>query len=188
MELKEIEKKLAERLKPSRYAHSVGVSETAAKLAVHFGASPEQARLAGLLHDCAREFPVGDLLDIAKKMQIEFTAIEGNAPILLHAYIGAKMLPAAYEVADCAVQQAIYRHTVGGASMTVLDKIIYLADMIEPQRKYPGAAQLRQLAATEALDNVMLAAFNQSLAFVLNQNKVIHPDTVIARNEILLRK
>ncbi len=188
MEFKEIEQKLAGRLKPGRYLHSLGVSETAAKLAERFGASSEQARLAGLLHDCAREFPVADLPGIAKKMQIAFTVIEGKAPILLHAYIGAKMLPEAYAVDDCAVQQAVYRHTVGGASMTVLDKIIYLADMIEPRRTYPGVAELRQLAAAQSLDAAMLAAFNQAIAFVLKQNQVIHPDTVIARNEILLRK
>lgn len=188
MEIEEMKENLARRLKPSRYRHSLGVSETAGRLAQRFGVSIAKAQLAGLLHDCAREFAITDMIKVAKAMQIPFTAVEATAPILLHAYIGAKMLPEAYGVADAEVRQAIHRHTVGGPAMTDLDKIVYLADMIEPNRQYPGVDELRRLAETAPLDQVMLAAFNRSIAFVLSQNNVIHPDTVIARNEILIRE
>jgi predicted HD superfamily hydrolase involved in NAD metabolism len=105
---------------------------------------------------------------------------------LLHAALGADMLEESYGIKDPDIKQAIRFHTVGGAGMSKLDKIIYLADMIEPGRDFPELAILRRLAE-ENLDQAMLLAFNQSMQFVLKKNSIIHPDTVLARNEILLK-
>ena len=188
MNSNEIKEKLAGQLKKNRFLHSVGVAECAAELAAHYGVDVEKAYLAGLLHDCARTFATLDLTKVAHDMQLPVTQIEMRTPILLHAAIGAAMLPHEYQIEDEEIQQAIRFHTVGGPSMTDLDKIVYLADMIEPGRRYPGVDELRRLTAVKTLDQVMLAAFNQSIAFVLNKNNVIHPDTVAARNEILLKE
>ncbi len=179
---------LEKSLKPSRYQHSLGVAETAVFLAGRFGADIEQARVAGLLHDCAREFRNEDLIAEAEKRLIAVEPVERQMPLLLHAYVGARLVVEKYGVSDRAVEQAIWRHTVGGARMTVLDKIIWFADMIEPNRDYPGVEKLRELAKTATLDEMVLAGLTQSIAFVLQKGGLIHPDTVIARNEILLNR
>lgn len=108
-------------------------------------------------------------------------------PLLLHAYIGARRVRECYGVESREIEQAIWRHTVGGEHMTCLDKIIYFADMIEPSRDYPGVDELRRLSREADLDEMVLAGLSQSIAFVLHRNHLIHPDTVLARNEILLR-
>ena len=188
MKYEEMRELLAKSLKPSRYQHSLGVAETAVFLAERFGIDRAQAQVAGLLHDCAREFPNEDLIQEAEKRQIAVEPVEKQMPLLLHAYVGARLVVEKYGVNDKAVEQAIWRHTVGGAQMTKLDKIIWFADMIEPQRDYPGVEKLRELSRTASLDEMMLAGLTQSIAFVLQKGGLIHPDTVIARNEILLNR
>ena len=179
---------LEKSLKPSRYQHSLGVAETAVFLAQRFGVDEEQAQVAGLLHDCAREFRNEDLIAEAEKRLIMVGNIERQMPLLLHAYVGSRLVTEKYGVSDHAIEQAIWRHTVGGAKMTKLDKIIWFADMIEPNRDYPGVEELRSLAKTAALDDMVLAGLTQSITFVLQKGGLIHPDTVIARNEILLNR
>ena len=179
---------LEKSLKPSRYQHSLGVAETAVFLAQRFGVDEEQAQVAGLLHDCAREFRNEDLITEAEKRLIMVGNIERQMPLLLHAYVGSRLVTEKYGVSDHAIEQAIWRHTVGGAKMTKLDKIIWFADMIEPNRDYPGVEELRSLAKTAALDDMVLAGLTQSITFVLQKGGLIHPDTVIARNEILLNR
>ena len=188
MGYEEIRALLEKSLKPSRYQHSLGVAETAVFLARRFGVDEEQAQVAGLLHDCAREFRNEDLITEAEKRLIVVGDIERQMPLLLHAYVGSRLVTEKYGVSDHAVEQAIWRHTVGGAKMTKLDKIIWFADMIEPNRDYPGVEELRSLAKTAALDDMVLAGLTQSITFVLQKGGLIHPDTVIARNEILLNR
>ena len=91
-------------------------------------------------------------------------------------------------VNDNDIEQAIWRHTVGGPQMTDLDKIIWFADMIEPHRDYPEVEMLRGLAKTADLDEMMLVGLTESIAFVLRKGGLVHPATVNARNEILLQK
>ena len=179
---------LEKSLKPSRYQHSLGVAETAVLLAQRFGVNEEQAKVAGLLHDCAREFRNEDLITEAEKRLIMVGDIERQMPLLLHAYVGSRLVTEKYGVSDHAIEQAIWRHTVGGAKMTKLDKIIWFADMIEPNRDYPGVEELRSLAKTATLEDMVLAGLTQSITFVLQKGGLIHPDTVIARNEILLNR
>jgi len=186
MKIAEMKEFLSKRLKEKRYKHSLGVAMTAGQLAKRYGVCVEKAEIAGLLHDCAREFTVNEMIEQANQRQIFFSEIERHVPILLHAALGADMIEESYGVKDPDIKQAIRFHTVGGASMSILDKIIYLADMIEPGRDFPELAILRRLAE-ENLDQAMLLALNQSMQFVLKKNSIIHPDTVLARNEILLK-
>lgn len=177
---------LKSRLKPGRFEHSLGVAETAAELAGRFGIDREKARIAGLLHDCAREFPNSSMLEEAEKRGIPVGPVERAMPLLLHAYIGAHRVKELYGVEDEEISQSIWRHTVGGPAMTKLDKVIYFADMIEPHRDYPEVKQLRKLARTAELDEMLLVGLTESIRFVLDKNHLIHPDTVTARNELLL--
>lgn len=185
----EARKKLLEsKLKPSRYKHSLGVAETAAAIAARLGMDAEQARLAGLLHDCAREYKNEELIAEAERRGISFGPVEKNMPLLLHAPVGACRVREIYEVTDEAIAQAIARHTVGGPAMTALDKLIYFADMIEPLRDYPGVEELRRASRECSLDEMFLLGLDQSLQFVLQKGGLVHPDTVLARNELLLAK
>lgn len=188
MTLEQMKQELEKRLKPSRFRHSLGVAETAVKLAKRFGADEEQARVAGLLHDCAREFRNEDMVKEAEKRGIAIGEVERSMPLLLHADIGAVRVRELYGVEDAAISQAIARHTVGGPEMTVLDKIIWYADMIEPGRDFPGVDELRELGRTASLDAMLLAGLSHSIVFVVEKGHLIHPATVLARNEILLNQ
>lgn len=185
MSLEQMKKELKGRLKPSRFRHSLGVEETAVFLAGRFGVDEEKARVAGLLHDCAREFRNEDMIQEAEKRGIAIGEVERSMPLLLHANIGAERVKEIYGVEDAAVSQAIARHTVGGPAMTKLDKIIWYADMIEPGRDFPGVGELRELAKKASLDEMMLAGLSHSIIFVVQKGHLIHPATVLARNEIL---
>jgi len=189
MTVDEMRKTLQSRLKKSRFAHSIGVANTAVKLAEKFSVDTEKAYIAGLLHDCAREFENSALTAEALKRNISIGEVEKAVPLLLHAYIGAKMVSEIYEINDAEISQAIYRHTVGARNMTDLDKIIYFADMIEPNRNYPGVEKLRRLAETSSsLDEIILTALNESIIFVVQKNSLLHPDTIDARNFLLLNR
>ena len=188
MTIDQMRRELQRRLKKSRFAHSIGVANTAVKLAKRFGVDETKAYVAGLLHDCAREFENDELPAQAKARGIEIGEVEREMPLLLHSYIGAKMIHEIYGVDDAAIAQAIWRHTVGAADMTRLDKIIYFADMIEPNRDYPGVEKLRALAETADLDEILLTALSESIIFVVQKNSLVHPDTIAARNFLLLNR
>lgn len=187
MTIDEMRRTLQSRLKTSRFAHSIGVADTAVKLAKRFNVDVDKAYVAGLLHDCAREFENDELPAEAVKRGIEIGEVERSMPLLLHSYIGAKMAAEIYGVDDTEIAQAIWRHTVGSRNMTKLDKIIYFADMIEPHRDYPGVDKLRQLAQSAELDEMVLTGLSESIIFVVQKNSLIHPDTVAARNDLLMR-
>lgn len=186
MNYEEMKAELQKRLKPGRFRHSLGVADTAVYLARRFGVDEEKARVAGLLHDCARQFPNEDMIDEAERRGIEAGPIERSMPLLLHAYIGAKLVKEVYGVEDEEISRAIYCHTVAGGGMSRLDKIIWYADMIEPSRDYPEVEHLRQLAKTATLDEMVLTGLSESIVFVVRKHHLVHPDTVLARNELLL--
>lgn len=187
MRYEQMEEELQGRLKGTRFQHSLGVAAVAAKLAQRFGVDIEQARVAGLLHDCAREYCNETMLAEAARRGIPIGDIERAMPLLLHAAIGAQRVKEIYGVDDPAIEQAIARHTVGGPQMTKLDKIIWFADMIEPGRDYPEVAHLRRLADAAGLDEMLLAGLSASIQFVVAKGQLVHPATVLARNEILLQ-
>ena len=188
MTIDEMRRELQRRLNKNRFAHSIGVANTAVKLAKKFGADVDKAYIAGLLHDCAREFENDQLPAEAAKRGIEIGEVEKTMPLLLHAYIGAKMVQEIYGVTDSEIIQAIYRHTVGARDMTPLDKIIYFADMIEPNRKYPGVDELREFAEkSSSLDEIILKALDESIIFIVQKKTLLHPDTIAARNFLLLQ-
>ena len=188
MTYEEMRARLAERLAPGRYQHSLGVADTAAELARRFGMDEERARTAGLLHDCGRTYATAELPGEARRRGIPIGRIEAAMPLLLHAYVGAYLIYEDYGVDDAGIAQAIWRHTVGGRGMTALDQIIYFADMIEPSRDYPEVAHLRELARMSSLAAMLLVGLPESIRFVLKKGGLVHPDTVAARNELLLRQ
>lgn len=184
MQLQDYQNILQQRLSPKRYRHTYAVSQTAVELAKRFGADPIQAEVAGLLHDYAREMKSEELLQKAEAFGIVITAADRKTPALLHAPLAAILVQRELEITDSAVCRAIAAHTTGLQHMSVLDKIIYLADCIEPNRKYPGVEDLRK-AVERGLNEAVMAAFNHSLVHLIQSNAWIHENTIAARNDLL---
>jgi len=168
-------------LKENRYIHSLGVMETAGELAERFGENADKARLAGLVHDCAKN--ITDFEEVCKKYNYTPDEIEEKNPELLHAPLGALMLCELFGIEDKEIEDAVRYHTVARRNMTNLDKIIYLSDMIEPSRNFYGVEDLRAMAK-EDLDKAVLHALDQSLMFVIKKGALAHPNTLYARNEL----
>ena len=167
---------LRRELDPKRFRHTMGVARAAAQLAQAHGVDPAQARLAALLHDCAK----GNTQALAEQYGAD---VSDMAPPIRHAPVGAIHGRNAYGVQDPAILQAIARHTVCGPNMTALDKVIYLADKIEPGRTYGSVACIRK-AAEHSLDEGMLACIDQTAAYLETQGETLHPATLAARDEI----
>jgi predicted HD superfamily hydrolase involved in NAD metabolism len=178
--------KLTNQLSPKRLEHSLGVSKAAAKLAERYGADAGKARLAGLLHDCARVMPSNILLQVAEASGIVVNDVEQREPMLLHAPVGAVIAARDYGVDDPEVLGAIRWHTTGGPHMTLLEEIVFLADYIEPRRTFPGVDRLRKLAKV-SLDEALLSSYDQTLKHLLAEGGLIHPATVEGRNALLIR-
>lgn len=173
--------RLKKSLDATRYGHTLGVAETAARMAERFGENREKAELAGLLHDCAKCMTLDQMLKAAKGEKTDKVMRESKA--LMHAVAGMCVARDIYGVTDPQVLGAIRWHTTGRAGMTRLEKIVYLADMIEPNRKaYPGLEALRE-AAMRDLDAAMRMALEMSLAHVTEQGKTLHEDSMAALQE-----
>ena len=188
MTVDEMRRTLMSRLKKQRFAHSIGVADTAVRLAERFGVDREKTYIAGLLHDCAREFE-NDLLPLeAIKRKIPINEVELATPLLLHAPLGARMVTEIYGVDEPEIIRAIERHTVAARNMSPLDKIIYFADMIEPHRDYPGVEELRRLSREASLDDMFFTGLEQTILFIISKNAPLHPSTIDARNYLLIEK
>ena len=167
---------------PRREAHILGCEALAVEMARRFGADEEKARIAALLHDITKYETTAQQLNLLQKYSIMANQDAADFPQILHAYTAAGKARYEYGLDD-EIYGAIYWHTVGHADMTKLEKIIYLADMIEPTRSYPGVEALREKAAHD-LDGALLDAFSRSMRFVLDKHGLIHPSTVEAYNDL----
>ena len=176
-DLKKIKKKLKNELDESRYEHTIGVMDTAACLAMRYGADLTQALVAGLLHDCAKCIPNDKKLKLCRKNGIEVTPFEEKAPFLLHAKLGAWMSEHEYHVSDPAILSAIACHTTGKPDMSLLDKIVFIADYIEPGRnKAPGLPEIRRLSFTD-IDQALIRILSDTLDYLASSNDPIDPAT-----------
>lgn len=143
----EIQEKLSKKLDDKRYRHTLGVMYTSAALAMAHGQDMEKARLAGLLHDCAKCVPNKKKVRICQKHEIPVTPFEEENPFLLHAKLGAYYARKKYGVEDEEILSAISCHTTGKPNMTPLEQIVYIADYIEPMRNAaPNLGRIRRLA------------------------------------------
>lgn len=176
-DLKKIKEKLKNELDESRYEHTIGVMDTAACLAMRYGADMTKALVAGLLHDCAKCIPNDKKLKLCKKNGIEVTPFEEKAPFLLHAKLGAWMAEHEYHVSDPAILSAIACHTTGKPDMSLLDKIVFIADYIEPGRnKAPGLPEIRRLSFTD-IDQALIRILSDTLDYLASSNDPIDPAT-----------
>ena len=177
--------KLLKLLDGERFRHSESVESEAARLASIWGVAPDKARLAGLLHDSSRFMDPSQMLDLAKKLGLPFGPIEEIEPKLLHAGLSAHVAKKDFGVSDPEVLQAIERHTIGRPGMSLLDKIIYLADHIEPTRDYEGVIEIRELSSKD-LNRAIVASTSAMIDYLVSKGYAIHPGTVETRNYYLL--
>lgn len=175
---------LKKRLSVKRYTHSVGVANTAARLAGMFNGDIERAYLAGLMHDYAREMTEEELLELAAKHNLSTDGVELMQTSLLHGPIGAWLLEQEGLITDPQVLDAIRWHTTGHPDMDQLARIIYISDYIEPGRNFPGVDVLRQITNKD-LNLGVLAGLDHTLTFLIQRNHFIHPLSIAARNRML---
>lgn len=165
-----IREKLRIELKPSRFLHTTGVENTAACLAMRYGADMNLAALAGLLHDCAKNLSNETLLAESRKNGLEISEIEERQPFLLHGKLGAFYAKTRYGIDEEGVLDAIIWHTTGRPKMSLLEEIVFIADYIEPSRKeIPGLSEIRRLVFTNLSEAIYLALKN-TLEYLENSN------------------
>ena len=184
MDPKQAKELVRSRLSDKRYEHTINVKKMAVKLAKHYGTDPEQAALAALLHDAAKELPKDEMRAIMQAYPQYAQGGEARPTPVWHGICAAILARTEWGVTDEAVLSAIACHTAGKAGMTQLDKILYLADMTSAERDWPGVEKLRKLELKD-LDAAMLAALKQTNDFVLSQGKPLDPMSKAAYEDIL---
>lgn len=188
MEESKIKKYLENALSEKRFKHSLGVAEEAERLADKYGADKKKAYLAGLVHDVAKEIDTDSARNMLKdRFGIRVDPVTYNVPKLLHAPLGACLAQTEFGIFDAEILDAVKYHTTAKADMSLLTKIIYMADYIEPNRDFEGVEELREQAYQD-LDEAIITGLDYTISELLSDGKMFHPDTVHARNYLILQK
>lgn len=175
-----LRKSLEKELKPDRFDHTLGVAYTAANMAFIYGEDVEKALIAGFLHDCAKCMSHEDQIKICEKNKIEISEVEKRNHSLLHAKVGMFLARTKYDVYDTDILNAIRWHTTGREDMSLLEKIIYIADFIEPNRKpLEDMNTIRQEAYTD-IDKCLAHILHNSVIYLKTIGKEIDDATMIA--------
>lgn len=182
--IENIQAELKAILSEKRYNHSLGVMEKAKELAKQYGVDLNIAALTGLAHDMGKEIPNEEKLKYVKENNIKIDDIEKNNVGLLHAKIGADIAKKKYGFTED-MQKAIEYHTTAHPNMDLLAKIVFIADKIEENRKYEGVDELRKIAKT-SIDKCMLAILDYTIKENIDKGKLIHPNSILTRNSLLL--
>ncbi|MEW6622617.1 MAG: bis(5'-nucleosyl)-tetraphosphatase (symmetrical) YqeK [Bacillota bacterium] len=171
-------------LSAQRRAHSYRVADTARQLSSNHGVDNVKTYLAGLLHDIARDLEKEKILELVKEQQLYRDRIDLEIPVVLHSYVSAWISSEKFGIVDKEVLEAIIDHTLASPEMTDVAKVVYLADLIEPERQFPGIDKIRELASVD-LDEAMLYALDITINYLVQTKKLIHPRTIEARNQFL---
>jgi predicted HD superfamily hydrolase involved in NAD metabolism len=177
-------KLVAEQITEHRYVHTIGVMETAVQLARYYGQDPKKAELAAIFHDYAKFRPKAEMKQIIEEQQMSKELLEHNSE-LWHAPVGAYLVEKEVGITDQDVLSAIKYHTSGRPNMTLLEKIIYVADYIEPGRHFPGVEEVRELAQSD-LDLALIKSLQNTMMFLLKKNQAVYPDAFQTYNSLVL--
>ncbi len=184
--MQQILAEMKNRMSEKRFAHTINTAEYARTLALRFGEDPTSAYLAGLLHDCTKEWSEDAQLNFLTQRGIMVDSLQKLFPQLFHARSAAIVAKEEFGMSD-EVCSAIRWHTTGTAGMSRLDMILWLSDLIEPSRDFPGVEHLRELSETN-LEEAVLAGMEHSLAYLEGRNQRIDGEMVNARNWLLNRE
>lgn len=175
MTIQEMKRILKGDMPEKRYEHTLGVEYTAICLAMRYGADQEKARIAGLLHDCAKSAP--QKVRLCEEAGISVTECERENPELLHAKLGAHMARERYHIEDEEILSAIRWHTTGKPDMSLLDKIVFIADYMEPNRNHaPNLPEVRKLAFVD-LDACLLTILKDMVSYLKESSLTTDPMT-----------
>ena len=180
----EIEKYIKSKLTPERYAHVLSVRELALDLAERYGADLQKVNLAALLHDCAKWMRTSEQYEAAASHEIQLDEVERHNPSLLHALIGVEFAVSNFDVDNPEILNAIRIHTTGSGKMTLIDKILYVADFAEPKRNHAEAHSVRELASQD-LNKAVFEVSRYKIEHLLAKGVLIHPHTIDAYNSAL---
>ncbi len=168
-----------------RYSHSLNVMEMALKLSEIYNADNEKVKIAAKFHDCGKIRDKTKLLEMAGEFDIILDQCMEHNIELIHGPLGAKIAKERYKIRDKEVLNAIKYHTTARENMTLLDKIIYISDYIEPGRKFPGVEEVRELAFKD-IDKSIIMAMDKTINFLIDNKNLIHTETIKARNYLII--
>lgn len=167
--------------KQSRFEHCLRVEQTAIKLAEKNHCDVEQAAVAGLIHDYAKERTDQEFQQVIKNKNLDPDLLNwGN--FIWHGEVGAEIIRDELGITDETILNTVRRHTIGASEMTTLDKIVYVADYIEPGRQFPGVNYAREIAFADLDDGVRFET-QQTLKYLLENNKKIYPAAILTYNK-----
>ncbi len=186
MNIEEIKVKLKKMVSKERFEHSINVAQVAQRLALKYGGDITKAEVAGLLHDCAKDLDYSTQKKMLIKYNIKIDKFSQKIPKLLHPLIGAAIAEKEFNIKDPIILKAIRVHSTGAPRMSLLDKIIYLSDKIEPLRNNDGIEEVRKIAEF-SLDKAVLKVMDSGLLHLIRRGLLIHPATIGARNNVLAK-
>jgi len=177
MKSSQISKKVKKLIDKKRYLHSIGVAYTATSLAMKYDYSIEDAYIAGICHDCAKNISAKESIKLCKKNNVDISETEKNNPFLLHGKVGAIISKNRFEIENTDILNAISYHTTGRPGMSLLEKIIFVSDYIEPGRKeLPNIGVIRK-TAFEDLDKAIILIIENTLDYLNKKGAVIDTTT-----------
>jgi predicted HD superfamily hydrolase involved in NAD metabolism len=184
-----IKKWVKQHLSDEKYRHVLGVEKTAVELAKRFGVDENKASIAALLHDCAKNLKSKELLEIIREKEIVVSEMEMKCTKTLHSPVGAYFAQVQFGIEDKEILDAIRYHTIGHNNMTTMDKIIFLADKIEPEtREKDFVDKVRNiLDSTNNIDEALLICYDATIRSLLGRQLVINPDTIEVYNHLVLK-
>ncbi|KHF41930.1 bis(5'-nucleosyl)-tetraphosphatase (symmetrical) YqeK [Halalkalibacter okhensis] len=169
-----------------RFSHTLGVVETSVDLANRYGADPEKAELAAIFHDYAKFRDKEEMKKIVQEKLVDKSFLDYGDE-LLHAPCGAYFVKDEVGIDDQEILDAIYYHTTGRPNMTLLEKVIFLADYIEPGRRFNGVNEVRELAKV-SLDNAIIQALENTIGFLMKRRHRVYPGTLATYNQLINTK
>lgn len=166
-----------------RYEHTVGVMETAIRLAKKFGADEKKAEIAAIFHDYAKFRGKDEMKSIIIEQHMDKQLLDYNSE-LWHAPVGAHLVKEEVGITDEGILDAIRYHTSGRPNMTLLEKVVYLADYIEPGRHFPGVEEVRETAKVD-LDEAFIQSVKNTILFLMKKNQRVFPLTFHTYNDLI---
>lgn len=188
MDIERINEKVKNMLPQKRYKHSLNVANCAVKLSEIYNYDKEKAYIAGITHDCAKYLTKEEVNYYVDKYEIYLDELECDSLALSHSLIGAYIAKYEFGIKNEDIINAIKYHTTGKEDMNLIEKIIYIADIIEEDRNFPGVDLLRELVYSGKLDEALIISFNNTIKLIIENNQLIHNRTVNARNYLLKNK
>jgi len=183
MNINNIKEKLNKR-NDFRKKHTEGVVKVAVNIAKKYEVNINKVKIAGLLHDYARNLDNKELIKIVESNNIEIDYWEKEIPNLLHSPVGAFLAKKEFKIEDKEILNAIRYHTIGRPDMSLIEKIIFIADIIEPNRDFPGVNLIREKVKVD-IDKAVILVCDFTIKYNIERRRIIHPNTLLTRNKLL---